>query len=198
MNKDKDKDKNKVGRPTKLKDIDHKQLYKLLLLGLSDEQLADFYNVTRTTLENWKHNDKFLTTYQEGKILADTEVITALRKAAIGYSYKETREYQNSEGKTVKKEIKHKHKPPEVGAIRMYLAGRKPKIWGDKKQIEITGKGGDPIQLQTKKIDFNKIDEKHLEALQELIKLTAPDSLGDLEEAEEVDSQEVNPEQLKD
>jgi hypothetical protein len=196
MSKDKNK-KHPGGRPTKLDEIDYDMLYKLLLLGLNDEKLAKVYGVTLTTLQNWKDDPKFFKTYQEGKVLSDTELISALRKKALGYNYKEVTEYEDKEGNITNKEIKHKVKHPETGAIKHLLANRHPDIWREKSNIEITGKDGQPLQLQTDQIDFNKIDKKHLEALQELVKLTAPDSLNDLEDAETIDTQEDSTEQLE-
>jgi len=44
----------KTGRPTKYDEKYNEQAYKLCLLGASDKDMADFFQVTESTLNLWK------------------------------------------------------------------------------------------------------------------------------------------------
>jgi len=48
------KKKQKEGRPTKYLSEYNEQVEKLCKLGATDKQLADFFNVTEKTINNWK------------------------------------------------------------------------------------------------------------------------------------------------
>lgn len=60
-----------------------KQVYKLCLLGATDQELADFFEVDRDTIKNWakKHLD-FAEARRNGKLKADAEVASKLYKRA--------------------------------------------------------------------------------------------------------------------
>jgi len=45
---------NKVGRPTDYKEDFNEQAYKLCLLGAIDKDLADFFDIAESTLNEWK------------------------------------------------------------------------------------------------------------------------------------------------
>ena len=48
------REQNKVGRPTKYREELNDQVFKMALLGLTDEQMADVLDVETTTLDDWK------------------------------------------------------------------------------------------------------------------------------------------------
>ena len=43
-----------VGRPTKYDPKYIEQVYKLCLLGATDSDMANFFNISEATLNNWK------------------------------------------------------------------------------------------------------------------------------------------------
>ena len=45
----------KASQPTLFREIYIEQVYKLALLGAIDKDLADFFDVTERTINNWKH-----------------------------------------------------------------------------------------------------------------------------------------------
>lgn len=60
--------KNKVGRPTYFKEEYVELAYKYCLLGATDKDLAQFFEVTETTINNWKNDHpEFFESIKKGK-----------------------------------------------------------------------------------------------------------------------------------
>src|ERR1051325_6581857 len=77
-----------AGRPTEYKPEYCVQVEKLCKLGATDKELADFFDVTEQTINNWKsEHDEFFESIKRGKVLADAEVANKLYHRAIGYSH---------------------------------------------------------------------------------------------------------------
>ena len=80
-----------TGRPTDYRPEFDQQVYRLCLLGMTDKQLTLFFDVTETTINNWKKiHYSFLESLREGKMLADAKVAEALYLRATGYSHPDT------------------------------------------------------------------------------------------------------------
>lgn len=122
---------NKGGQPTKYKDEYAKQAYKLCLLGSTDKDLADFFEVSESTINNWKHeHPKFLESVKGGKVTADANVASRLYKRAIGYEHDEDKIF-NNQGEPLVVPTK-KHVQPDTTAIIFWLKNRRPDLWRDK------------------------------------------------------------------
>tara|TARA_R110002020_G_scaffold144145_2_gene317050 strand:+ start:13490 stop:13852 length:363 start_codon:yes stop_codon:yes gene_type:complete len=101
---------NKPGQPTLYKEEYNEQVVKLCLLGSTDKDLADFFNVAESTINNWKiSHPEFLESIKEGKQKADCDVAQSLYNKAIN-------------GDTV--------------AALFWLKNRKPDKWRDKQEIK--------------------------------------------------------------
>lgn len=155
-----------AGRPTEYNPNYCEQVEKLCKLGATDKEIADFFEVTEQTINNWKSDyPEFFGSIKKGKIIADAEVANSLHKRAIGYRYDEVTyekigpgEDQIEVGETgiesikkdlYKKKVVTKEVPPDVAAQNIWLKNRRGKVhkeaqrWADKH--EITGDGGDPL-----------------------------------------------------
>jgi hypothetical protein len=76
------------GRPEEYMPEYAEQAYKLCLLGASDAVLADFFEVSEMTINNWKKRyDDFYLSLREGKTQADANVAKSLYHRALGYSH---------------------------------------------------------------------------------------------------------------
>lgn len=116
------------GRPSKLSDEIIEQTFKLCLLGATDEELADFFKVARSTINNWKlKHPEFLDALKRGKEKADAEVADALRNRALGYSHPDVH-ISNYQGSVTITPIT-KHYPPDTAAAIFWLKNRKPSKW---------------------------------------------------------------------
>ena len=79
-----------MARPTKYKQEYSKQAEKLCKLGATDKELADFFEVSESTLNLWKVQfDEFSESIKVGKAPSDERVKMSLYHRAIGYSHPE-------------------------------------------------------------------------------------------------------------
>ena len=114
------------------------QAYKLCLLGAIDEQLADFFGVTETTINNWKiGHPSFLESLKRGKMLADADIAHSLYQRAKGYSCIETK-IATHEGRITDKVNVVKNYPPDATSAIFFLKNRQPKMWRDKTESVVT------------------------------------------------------------
>lgn len=128
------------GRKTVFKPEYVEQTLKLCRLGATDVQLADFFNVTEATINNWKKEHKeFVLALKEGKELSDAEVADRLFKRATGYSHPDV-DIKCYEGQIITTEIT-KHYPPDTTAAIFWLKNRNPAMWRDKQEIAATIEG---------------------------------------------------------
>src|SRR5881409_1569630 len=76
------------GRPSGYKPEFAAQAEKLCLLGATDMEMADFFEVSLKTIANWKHNHPdFLLALKVGKEAIDDRVERSLYQRAVGYKY---------------------------------------------------------------------------------------------------------------
>lgn len=131
-----EKAKNKGGRPTKYKEEYNEQARKLCLLGSTDESLADFFDISVATLNNWKiDKPMFLESIRNGKIVADANVADALYNRALGYSHPHDH-ISNFQGEVTVTPTT-KHYAPDTGAAFIWLKNRSS--WKDKQEVEHSG-----------------------------------------------------------
>lgn len=151
---------NKVGRPSKY-DVKHcDQVYKLCLLGATDEEIASFFEVHIDTYYEWKKiYPKFSDAIKDGKIKADAEVAEKLFHRAKGYSHPEDKIFQYEGEPLVVPTTKHY--PPDTAAAFIWLKNRRriavkqePLIWRDKHEHELTGPDGMPLETQSDAVEI--------------------------------------------
>lgn len=142
------KKKNPGGRPVKYKVAYAKQAFRHCLLGATDKELAELFEVTEKTINLWKHKyPKFLQSVKEGKTDADAKVAESMFKRAIGYEHPEDKIFCTNGAVTVQPTIKHY--PPDGPTCMNWLKNRQPGKFRDKTDHEITGKDGKPLAAPT-------------------------------------------------
>ena len=126
----------KKGRPTAYKAEYKDQARRLCLLGATDSDLADFFGVTETSINNWKikHPD-FFESLRQGKIVADAHVAESLYARAVGYEHPEEKIMQH-QGKVVRAQTTKRY-PPDTQAAALWLKNRRPDDWRDDKHIHV-------------------------------------------------------------
>ena len=121
-----------------------KQAKKACLMGATDKDLADFFGVSETTINNWKtQHPEFLESIRDGKELADSNVAKSLYQRALGYEHPEVH-VSNYQGKITLTDLTKRY-PPETTAGIFWLKNRQPDKWRDRR--EVTGAGGKPIEM---------------------------------------------------
>ena len=127
------------GRPTAYKTEYDEQAFKLCLLGSTDKELANFFNVSEQTINFWKQSQpSFLESLKSGKEKADAEVAKSLYKRATGYRINTEKIFQFQGEPVIVPTIEEI--APDTGAAMAWLKNRQPAKWRDKQDIEISGK----------------------------------------------------------
>lgn len=126
---------NDRGRPSEYQPEYAEQAYRLMLLGMTRSQVAQFFEVAEATIYNWCNEyPDFLESIRRGAALADAEVAEALYRRAIGVVLPETH-VSNYQGDVTLTNL-HRHYPPDTQAARMWLKNRQPELWKDKVEVE--------------------------------------------------------------
>lgn len=137
---------NSPGRPTKYKPEYDDQVYKLCLLGATDEDLADFFNVAVQTIFNWteKHGG-FLEARKRGKEEADAKVAASLYHRACGYEHDAVK-IMSYEGDSWEHSYTKKYVPDTTAAI-FWLCNRQRHKWQSVHKVQHTGPDGGPLEF---------------------------------------------------
>lgn len=135
-----------MARPTKYQKAYAEQARKLCLLGYTDKELADFFEVNEATINRWKKDHKeFCESIKKGKDISDGNVVDSLYQRAMGFIAPDL-DIRVINDKIVKTEIT-KHYPPDTAAAIFWLKNRQKKTWRDKIDHGIEGADGGPIQV---------------------------------------------------
>lgn len=134
---------------------DHEQLVRLIAAkGMSDEEIELIYGLGSGTLKKWKAAYPGLQrAIDEGRTVADANVLFALYKTAIGYSYEEDQAVGGRDPEVLRVE---KYKPGEFAAQKHWLGNRirRPdgtNEWPRSEQVELGGiKDGVGIKVESR------------------------------------------------
>lgn len=132
-----------AGRPTDYKEEYNEKAYKLCLLHATDKELADFFEVSESTLNLWKtkHPD-FSESIKKGKIIADANIAESLYQTGNGYERDEVELKVVSLGQGQGSEVQEipvkRYYPPNPTAAIFWLKNRQSAKWRDKQEIEVT------------------------------------------------------------
>lgn len=151
-------EENNMARPTKYEEAYAEQARKLCLLGHTDAELAEFFEVSESTINNWKHeHPEFLESIKKGKAVADGDVVDRLYQRAMGYVAPDL-DIRVIENNIVETPFL-KHYPPDTTAAIFWLKNRQPKVWRDKQEVEQTGEMGLTVNIKRFTPDGDKSSE---------------------------------------
>ena len=144
-----------AGRPTEFQPDFVDQARKLCLLGATDAQLADFFEVSETTINNWKNQfPEFLESVKSGKKIADAQVASSLFGRATGAEWTEdtaikVKKVTYTENGKRSAEVEEVvtvpvrcSAPPDTTACIFWLKNRKADEWRDRAELKVLG---DPL-----------------------------------------------------
>ncbi len=102
--------------------------------------MAAALGIDQGTLDRWKaRHTEFGIAIEHGKIQADAEIAESLFNRARGMSVPAVKIFQGTpEGGPVIVPYQE-GLPPDVGAAKLWLSRRRPDLWREKQQIDITG-----------------------------------------------------------
>lgn len=134
---------------------DHEQLVRLIAAkGMSDSEIEVIYGLGTGTLAKWRKAYPGLNrAIDEGRTVADANVLFALYKTAVGYDYEEDQAVGGREPEVLRVQ---KHKPGEFAAQKHWLGNRirRPdgtNEWPRSEQVELGGiKDGIGIKVESR------------------------------------------------
>lgn len=120
--------------------------------GATDQELADFFEVSVRTLYRWKNSyPEFCQALKAAKAPADERVERSLFERAIGYERDEI-DIRVVDGQIVQTPIR-KFYPPDTTAAIFWLKNRKPDAWRDKTETDVKHSGN--VQIVASQHDEN-------------------------------------------
>lgn len=155
------------------------QAAKLCLLGATDRELAEFFEVTILTIYRWQSAHKeFFKALERGKAAADARVERSLFSRATGYTFES--EKIVTVDNTVQRVPTLEHIPPDVTACIFWLKNRKPKDWRDKTEHDLTLnlKLGADVPLADAQSSFRQLRNATPDMLEHELKLIGSNKVG--------------------
>lgn len=140
------------GKPTQYKPEYAAQAEKLCLLGATDDEMADFFGVHRSTIYRWKlEHEEFCNAIKTAKDVADARVERSLYQKATGYNFTEQQAFKIKSDQ-YKEEIEvvevEKHAPADTTAAIFWLKNRQKDKWRDKHELEQSGEVGLTVNIK--------------------------------------------------
>lgn len=137
-----------AGAPTDYRAEFAKQAEKLCALGATDDQLADFFEVSTRTIYRWKHaHEEFCQALKAGKDQADERVARSLFHRAVGYEQEAVKIFMPANA------LEPVYAPyvekigPDTTACIFWLKNRRPAEWRDRVIQEHQGPDGGAVQV---------------------------------------------------
>lgn len=128
-----------MARPSEYQKTFAKTAEKLCKLGATDQDIAEFFEVHVATVYRWKATHKeFCEALKSGKAEADDRVERSLYHKAVGYTF-DSEKLFHSDGDVIRAPIKE-HVPPDTTACIFWLKNRRPDLWRDKKEYDVTNR----------------------------------------------------------
>lgn len=142
-----------AGRPTDFREKYIEEAYKLCLLGATDKEIADFFDVNPDTIYEWKKvYPEFSESIKKGKEVADCHLAHKLLNRAEGAEWTEETAFKvkkieyGEDGRKVSETEEvitvpiKKAAPPDTTALIFWLKNRKSSKWRDRQEQEVTHK----------------------------------------------------------
>ena len=126
---------NGPGRPTLYRPEYAEIAHNYCLLGATNDELAGFFNVSPSTVDDWlKVHPDLATAVRNGRAAADASIARKLYRRADGYDYTAEKIFVYR-GEVMK--VDHRvHLPPDVGACIFWLRNRRRGQWLERAKPE--------------------------------------------------------------
>lgn len=152
-----------MSRPSSFKTEFVEQAAKLCLLGATDQEIADFFEVDVRTIYRWKHDhDEFCHALKTAKAEADERVERSLYQRAIGYEQDEVKIFMPASAENPVYAPYRAKVAPDVTAAIFWLKNRRSEAWRDVKHID--GK-----QETTHRYELDRLSDERLGELERIL-----------------------------
>jgi hypothetical protein len=119
-----------MGRPSRFDADLSEQAHNYCLLGATNDELAEFFGVCPSTIDNWiARHATFGDAVRSGRVVADARVARGLYARAVGYD--RTVEREIILGGELERLTSTVHYPPNVQACIFWLRNRRRRTWSD-------------------------------------------------------------------
>ena len=118
------------GRPSKYTEVctRDEEAYRLCLLGMKDEELCEYFQIKKSTLNLWKKKHvNFMDAIKAGRRYADGKAALSIYKAVCGYTETTTKDVV-LDGKVVTLE-EQKYYPPNPTLAIFWMTNRQHDNW---------------------------------------------------------------------
>jgi hypothetical protein len=135
-------------------------VYRLALVGLSDEEISFAMGVDKNTFSYWcETRVEFADALSRGRLRADSAVAEAMFKLAIGYDYEE----DVAVGVRGAKVRVKRHMAPNAQAAKFWLEHRQSRTWSNVTRVDVTKK----IVVEHN-IDFSDFTDEEIRAVKKM------------------------------
>lgn len=125
-----------AGRPTLYREEYAEQARRLCLLGLTDAELAEYFEISEATLNVWKDaHPEFMESISAGKLGADADVADKMYRRACGYSHDAVKIFMPAGAQAPVYAPYVEHYPPDTQAGSLWLRNRQPGKWRDRREV---------------------------------------------------------------
>ncbi|MGE4267163.1 MAG: helix-turn-helix domain-containing protein [Deferribacterales bacterium] len=129
------KEKKKVGKPTKIGNLFLPALKMMWKKGFTDVEIAQAFDITEQTLYNYKKQyPEIFEKEKDWKAEADAAVERSLFERAKGFSAKETKVFVYK-GDIITEDVTTNY-PPDTTACIFWLKNRKKDEWRDRAELD--------------------------------------------------------------
>lgn len=136
------------GRPSSYKPEYADQARKLCRLGATNEDISKFFHVALSSVNKWiRDHEDFSHALKEGRELADAEVAQKLYRRAVGYSHEAVKIVADAKTGSEHQVPYTEHYAPDTTACIFWLKNRRPDLWRDKTEQQLSGN----VQIETVK-----------------------------------------------
>lgn len=154
-----------AGQPGKFVRLELKKIYRLAVLGMTNKEIAEHYNIKYETWMQWLnpgskiYKPELAETIEHGTTGIVAKVADRLVHRALGYKHKAVKFFYNSEDDKVVRQDYTQHYPPSEVAAAFILKNKRPDKWKDKPVEDLNPEilsGGTHVTVVT---DKDKIAE---------------------------------------
>lgn len=132
--------------------------------GLTDDEMAEVMGISPELMQSWKrYYPTFMLAIEEGRTVADAQVVEALHKNAVGFEYETDEVVRTRRGATVVT-VKKKFLP-DVQAQKFWLQNRAPKHWNRATPVSVSTPKGEAVRIR---------DETKAEIMNSILNLITP------------------------
>lgn len=133
------KRKSNRGRPIYKWNPQYVEVAKALIRkGATNFEIAEAFGISSRTILKWRAmHPEFDAVFAELGPEFDSRIERTLAERALGYSYEAVKIFNHKGFPVIIPYIEHV--PPDVGAIKHWLALRQPEKWRLKEEVEISG-----------------------------------------------------------